>query len=41
MDALPEIEFTELEASEFDQAFELLSELVDLGEVDELSLIHI
>ena len=37
MDALPEIEFTELEASEFDQAFELLSELVDLGEVDEMA----
>jgi len=37
MDALPEIEFTELEASKFDQAFELLSELVDLGEVDEMA----
>ena len=37
MDVLPEIELTELEACEFDRAFELLSELVDLSEVDEMA----
>jgi hypothetical protein len=35
VDVRPQIKFTDLQAAEFDQAFELLSELVDLSEADE------
>ena len=37
MDVPPHVEFTDLEESEFDKAFELLSELVDLSQTDEMA----